>query len=119
MIDPKHVLSNERTYLEWIKMSTTLAGVSSALLLYTKDENKSESGGLGAGVIGMILFPIAILFAVYATYLYAFRRQKIHKRESDGVQATFGPTMLTLLLILALTVIFIIDLFAGSSQIHL
>jgi len=115
-IEPKVFLANERTLMNWLSMAITLGSISAALLGFSnKNEvDASSSGRQGAHLIGMLLLPTAIVFCFYALATFYTRGKNLHMREGE-FHDEVGPFVLGVVLIIALSTIFFVDLFQGTS----
>ena len=111
--DVKQLLSNERTFLEWSGMAVTLGGFATGLIAFSSS-NDSESEA--AHTIGAFLMPSALSFAVYAAYLFMWRRDKIVSTEKANLQAVKGPAVLTAILLASLVLVFVTDVFTGGTM---
>jgi uncharacterized membrane protein YidH (DUF202 family) len=130
-IEPKVFFANERTLLSWLHMSITLGSISAGLLGVSMHSivpskaaakaaggvSKDESSVLNAPeIIGMLLLPVAILFAAYAVFTFHWRGQLIHERIPGKVlNDTVGPTVLATVLIAALSAVFLLFLFGDVA----
>eukprot|EP01041_Mallomonas_annulata_P011239 gene11239-23500_t len=101
-VEPKLVFANERTYMSWLSMAVILSASSMGILAFTK-----ETGGR-AELFALMILPIALAFIVYAVTTYLWRMEKIRLRESERWDDPYGPVILTLVVILALVIQFVI-----------
>jgi uncharacterized membrane protein YidH (DUF202 family) len=102
-VEPKTFFANERTMLSWLQMSVTLGTIGSALL--TIDSS-------GSSLAGMVLLPVAVLFAVYAVFTFHWRGRGIATKDSTvGFHDMVGPTVLGGVLAASLTMVFFVHLF--------
>lgn len=62
-------------------------------------------------IYAIIFLPVALLFILYAITTYVWRSKLIRERSSDRWDDPFGPIILTLLLILALVIQFLMKLY--------
>lgn len=111
-IEPKVFFSNERTLLSWLSISMTLGTLTVALV--TVDDTKSTPGAhiddsnSGLSLIGFLLMPLSVLFAVYALTQYLSRRKYLKLRIDNGIFFDeSGPFFLGMTLLFVLTVIFL------------
>lgn len=98
-VEPKVFFANERTFLKWVQFAIFLGGVGTAIL------------GLGeekAIFCGTSLMVVAIIFILYALYIFNWRKEKIRTRFPGPYDDLIGPTILVgvFLLALFLTVVF-------------
>lgn len=56
----------------------------------------------------IIMMPVALLFVCYALWTYLWRSEKIKTRDANRWDDPYGPVILTLSLIIALLVQFIL-----------
>ncbi|KAJ3217478.1 vacuolar transporter chaperone [Clydaea vesicula] len=92
-IEPKVFFANERTFLSWLHFCTVLGALSVGLL---------NLGDKVAMISGLIFTVVAILFMLYALFLYQWRAHKIRNRDAGPYDDRFGPTLLVFVLFFAL-----------------
>lgn len=109
-IDPKTFFANERTFLKWLSISV-MVGLMSLTLL-----NFGDGSSNGAELAGLVLLPVAIVFMIYALFIFRDRANKIYMREPMRYDDTRGPTMLVLVLGSALVLATIFSLQRQHSQ---
>lgn len=92
-------------------MAVSLGSVSSALLAVGHSAHDSTSA-VAARLLGFILMPVAVAFAIYANNLYQFRRELLRKGDlySPDMRVTKTALLLGYLLFVALGIIFVLDL---------
>ena len=95
-IDPKTFFANERTFLKWLSISTMVGAMSVALLGF------ADATSDGAQLAGIILLPVSILFMMYALAVFRRRAHCIYMREPIRYDDTRGPTLLVVILAVAL-----------------
>mmetsp|Transcript_36812 Transcript_36812/g.113591 ORF Transcript_36812/g.113591 Transcript_36812/m.113591 type:complete len:188 (-) Transcript_36812:45-608(-) len=95
-VDPKTFFANERTFLKWLNISTML-GMMGITLLNFADVNSD-----GAELAGLVLLPVAVLFMLYALMTFRARAHFIYMREPMRYDDTRGPTLLVVVLTVAL-----------------
>jgi uncharacterized membrane protein YidH (DUF202 family) len=95
-VDPKTFFANERTFLKWLNISTML-GLMGITLLNFADVNSD-----GAELAGLVLLPVAVLFMLYALATFRSRAHFIYMREPMRYDDTRGPTLLVVVLTVAL-----------------
>jgi uncharacterized membrane protein YidH (DUF202 family) len=103
-IDPKTFFANERTFLKWLSISVMIGLMSLTLL------NFSDTNTDGAELAGLILMPVSIIFMVYALIIFRGRASKIYMREPMRYDDTRGPTLLVVVLGVAVTLATIFSL---------
>jgi uncharacterized membrane protein YidH (DUF202 family) len=126
-IEPKVFFANERTLLSWLHMAITLGSIAAGLLgvsVHSMVPSKGSAKAIAAPsdvlnapeIIGMLLLPVAILFAVYAIFTFHWRGRLIHERiPGKLLNDTFGPTVLASILIAALSAVFLLFLFGDVA----
>jgi len=134
-VDPKLWLSNERTFIAWLDVATSLGSIAAGLLGFAgvsmaaamaKVSNTGSPGRehalanalamLPVVIVALAMLPIAIGFSVYAIVTFQ-RRAFLIRRAYDGpYEELRGPRILAAvwcLALLAMTVVAIVEL---SSQ---
>mmetsp|Transcript_22902 Transcript_22902/g.40568 ORF Transcript_22902/g.40568 Transcript_22902/m.40568 type:complete len:682 (+) Transcript_22902:108-2153(+) len=111
-IEPKVFLANERTLLSWLHMAITLGALAAVLIGYPRHGETPdlalESSGSPTRVLGFILMPISLVFTGYAYMTFSTRGRLLHMRLDGGAFFDMnGPIVLGLVLILALSAIFV------------
>jgi len=96
-IDPKTFFANERTFLKWLSISVMIGLMSVTLLSFR------SSDAQGAALAGLILMPVSVIFMIYALVVFRDRANKIYMREPMRYDDTRGPTILVVVLALAIT----------------
>lgn len=92
-VEPKVFFANERTFLSWVQFAIFLGGIGSAMT------------GLGddrAGISGLILITVAIIFSFYALYLYIWRASMIRRRDPGPYDDIYGPAVLVCVFLMAM-----------------
>ena len=72
------------------------------ILAFTSSESDAQ-------VYALLLLPVALLFIIYATITFLWRVEKIRTRNPLRWDDPMGPVILTLCLIIALTIQFIVN----------
>jgi hypothetical protein len=100
-------------------MAVSLGAVASGLLALGNAPTEATLGADAAKLLGIVMMPVAISFAVYAATLYLFRRDLLRKDDlyNPEMHATKTPLLLGYVLCAALCAIFLLDLF--GAQVHL
>lgn len=121
-IEPKTFFANERTFLAWITIAVMVMFMGLSLLDgsgLTAAGGTGEAGNakdcdgrscLGSKVSGALICPVAIMFMVYALYMYRKRSIQILRRETVRYDDERGPMLLTLLLVTVLLTAFAVSL---------
>ncbi len=105
-VEPKVFFANERTFLSWLHFSIFLGGIATALV------------GLGdrpAKISGYVFAGVSVLFAFYALYLYQWRARKIRQRDPGPYDDLFGPTMLVIVFLAAMSINFVFSGIISST----
>ncbi|KAJ3040438.1 vacuolar transporter chaperone [Rhizophlyctis rosea] len=96
-VEPKVFFANERTFLSWLHFCIVLGGLSLTLLNF----------GDRVGQISGILFTlVAMMFMIYALFLYQWRAHKIRTRDPGPYDDRVGPTILVIVLFFAISINF-------------
>ena len=81
-------VANERTYLSWLAMATTLGSVGTAIAGFVyKDPSGKEKGIISKGTVELITMttlPISIAMIAYALYTFWKRSEYIRKKQVGG-----------------------------------
>ncbi|KAJ3038290.1 GTPase regulator Nrf1 [Rhizophlyctis rosea] len=96
-VEPKVFFANERTFLSWLHFCIVLGGLALTLL------NFGDRVGQIAGVLFTI---VAMVFMLYASYLYQWRAHKIRTRDPGPYDDRIGPVILVVTLFTAVGVNF-------------
>ena len=104
-VEPKVFFANERTFLSWLHFCIVLGGLALGLL------NFGDSVGQ---ISGLVFTGVAMLFMIYALFLYQWRADKIRNRgkfgclivDSGPYDDRVGPTVLVITLFMAVMVNF-------------
>jgi uncharacterized membrane protein YidH (DUF202 family) len=111
--------ANERTFLSWCSMATTMGGVSSALVGLTITQG-AGSGGSGAGsggrvisartvdMITAIYVPVAVIMVLYALFQYENRSRFMQRKQVGFFDDRVGPVALAGIVLLTLVLISVI-----------
>lgn len=94
-IDPKTFFANERTFLKWLSISVMIGAMALTLL------NFSDSDSDGAQLAGLVLLPVSIAYMLYSLSVFRARAHKIYTREPMRYDDTRGPTILVVVLAVA------------------
>ncbi|KAJ1963858.1 hypothetical protein IWQ62_003093, partial [Dispira parvispora] len=96
-VEPKVFFANERTFLSWLNFTVVLGSLALGLL------NFGDSVGRISGAIFTIISMVAM---VYALAIYQWRATKIRNREAGPYDDRFGPTLLVVVLLVAVIINF-------------
>ncbi|KAA8652184.1 hypothetical protein EYZ11_000515 [Aspergillus tanneri] len=98
-VEPKVFFANERTFLSWLNFTVILGGLAVGLLNFG-----DRVGRISAGLFTII----AMASMIYALVTFHWRAQSIRKRGQTGIDDRFGPSVLTVSLLAAVVVNFIL-----------
>lgn len=112
-VEPKSYFANERTFLSWASMATTMGGVSSALMGFTFTRPSSTGPhqlitGKTIDIISCVYTPVAILIILYALFTYEWRSRFMRKKHVGFFDDKVGPITLAVIVFLSLTIITIL-----------
>ena len=102
-IEPKLIFANERTFIKWLHMAVLLSSSSVAVLAFSGHDSDAEKYAL-------MLLPIALIFTVYSVWTFTWRNEMITSRDSARWDDPLGPVLLTVLLIFAMSIQFLVTL---------
>lgn len=116
-VEPKSYFANERTFLSWCSMATTMGGVSSAMvgLTLTRSGGSTEGRVISKRTVDMVsavYVPLAILMVCYALFMYESRSTFMRKKQVGFFDDKVGPITLasiTLVTLAAITIMAFID----------
>ncbi len=112
-IDPKVYFANERTFLKWLHTSVTVGSVASALVgVSSLNSERSQAYVAMLGfdplrIIGLSLLVVAILFTSHALLSFHYRNKMLAQRSVDGIDDSTAPLALSIVLTLALFIIYV------------
>lgn len=116
-IEPKTFFANERTYLSWLSMATTVGGISTALAGYAssveKPKGKVTISQNTTQLITIMMIPLAIIMILYAMLTYTFRSKYLQQKKFGFYQDWYGPATVAGLIglsLISILVLAIIDL---------
>ncbi|KAI8799620.1 hypothetical protein BJ742DRAFT_845207 [Cladochytrium replicatum] len=92
-VEPKVYFANERTFLSWLHFCIVLGGLAIGLF------NFGDRVGMIAGFAFTL---VALMFMIYALYLYLKRTSMIRNRDPGPYDDTRGPVVLVITLIAAI-----------------
>ncbi|KAL4852664.1 Vacuolar transporter chaperone 1 [Chlorella vulgaris] len=108
-IEPKTYFANERTFLAWLGMATTLGTVSTAIAGFAvEDEDVKHSGGISTGTVELItltLLPVSIAMIAYALFTFYWRSEFIRRKQVGFFDDKVGPITLAIIVMISLTLI--------------
>eukprot|EP00898_Chlorokybus_atmophyticus_P006148 jgi/Chlat1/6534/Chrsp45S06014 len=106
-ISPKAFFSNERTFLRWLHVVVTIGSIGAAVSTFAMDPQMSPLTAQVMSFVGIVLLPVAIVFAVYAAWMFYMRAYALHHLEIGPFDDRLGPNAVAGALILALSVILV------------
>lgn len=111
-VEPKTFFANERTFLSWLHMAVTIGSISAALLGFAGTDAKKEHQPTEnlVEIIAMILLPVAVAMVAYALTVFIWRSKAIAKKQVGYIDDRFGPLGLAVVVVLALSAIFVISI---------
>ena len=106
-VEPKVFFANERTFLSWLNFTVILGGLAVGLL------NFGDSvGRISAGLFTLV----AMAAMLYALFTFHWRAKSIRQRGQQGFDDRLGPTVLTLALLAAVVVNFVLRIVGGDKK---
>jgi uncharacterized membrane protein YidH (DUF202 family) len=120
-VEPKSYFANERTFLSWCGMATTMGGVASAMVGISLSDDGGGAAAPGrlisrrtVDLVSAVYTPVAILMICYALFTYTWRARFMQKKQVGFFDDHVGPIALAcivLLTLVAVTVMALIDVF--------
>ncbi|KAI5303448.1 hypothetical protein KEM56_007531 [Ascosphaera pollenicola] len=105
-VEPKVFFANERTFLSWLNFTVILGGLAIGLLNFG-DRVAQYSAGL--------FTLIAMASMVYALATFHWRARSIRLKGQGGFDDRFGPTVLSIALLAAVVVNFVLRVRESSK----
>ncbi|CAD6441334.1 hypothetical protein OCU04_013145 [Sclerotinia nivalis] len=106
-VEPKVFFANERTFLSWLNFTVILGALAIGMLNF---------GDRPAFISASIFTVISMLTMAYALYTYHWRAKSIRLRGQGGFDDRVGPTVLALVLLVAVVVNFILRIVYGKDR---
>lgn len=97
-IEPKTFFANERTFIQWLSAALLLLSLSLAMVGLGHDSGR---------IAGFVVMPVALLFLLYALYVYQWRAKMIRDKSPGPYDDRYGPVALVAALILTVVVLVI------------
>lgn len=94
-IEPKIFFANERTFISWLQFSALLLSVSLGLINFGDHISKASGG---------FFIIIAMILAGYSQLRFQYRAWQIRFRGDSRFDDTYGPAILSIVLVIALFV---------------
>eukprot|EP00281_Chroomonas_sp_CCMP1168_P028067 CAMPEP_0206239832 /NCGR_PEP_ID=MMETSP0047_2-20121206/15603_1 /ASSEMBLY_ACC=CAM_ASM_000192 /TAXON_ID=195065 /ORGANISM="Chroomonas mesostigmatica_cf, Strain CCMP1168" /LENGTH=135 /DNA_ID=CAMNT_0053664549 /DNA_START=99 /DNA_END=506 /DNA_ORIENTATION=+ len=102
--ESKNFFANERTFMHWIHMSVVMGSIATGLVAFARREKDPAHMEVVQGMATLLIM-VAVLFVVYATSIFVWRRKVIAMRGGNG-EDTVGPLFLAGCLGICLIIIF-------------
>lgn len=106
-VEPKVFFANERTFLSWLNFTVILGALAIGMLNF---------GDRPAFISAFLFTGVAMLTMLYALTTYHWRAKSIRKRGQAGFDDRFGPTMLAIVLLLAVIVNFVLRIVYSGGE---
>ena len=105
-IEPKTYFANERTFLSWLSMATTLVSVGTAIAGFAvADEKAITKHGISQSTVelmALLMIPISLLMIAYALFSFYNRSESIRKKQVGYFDDKVGPVVVALVVEAAL-----------------
>ncbi|KAJ2970573.1 hypothetical protein NUW58_g9652 [Xylaria curta] len=98
-VEPKVFFANERTFLSWLNFTVILGALAIGMLNF---------GDRPAFISAFLFTGVAMLTMIYALFTYHWRAKSIRVKGQAGFDDRFGPTVLAIILLLAVIVNFVL-----------
>lgn len=106
-VEPKVFFANERTFLSWLNFTVILGALAIGMLNF---------GDRPAFISAFLFTGVAMLTMIYALFTYHWRAKSIRVRGQAGFDDRFGPTVLAIILLLAVVVNFVLRIsYSGGA----
>lgn len=99
-------LANERTYLNWIRSTISVSGISLAILRF-KANSINTHGVEELRVLCYIILLFSLFFSIYSTSSYLKRRRVINNQPSPANASRVGFTVVVLVIVIVVAVFLI------------
>jgi uncharacterized membrane protein YidH (DUF202 family) len=84
-LEPKVLLANERTFMQWIKLALMLTASGATIAGYAQEQER---------ISGITLMLFGVFMMIYAYCVFRVRARKIRNREEGTYDDPFGPVLL-------------------------
>jgi uncharacterized membrane protein YidH (DUF202 family) len=101
-VEPKVFFANERTFLSWLNFTVVIGALSIGMLNF---------GDRPAFISAWFFTLVAVCTMVYALVTYHWRAKSIRRRGQAGFDDRWGPTLLAVMLLLAVVINFALRIF--------
>jgi uncharacterized membrane protein YidH (DUF202 family) len=105
-VEPKVFFANERTFLSWLHFCIVLGGLALGLLNF---------GDRVGQISGLLFTLVAMMFIIYALFLFQWRAHQIRNRHPGPYDDRVGPTVLVTALFFAILTNFYLKFTSGSK----
>ncbi|KGQ03693.1 Vacuolar transporter chaperone 1 [Beauveria bassiana D1-5] len=106
-VEPKVFFANERTFLSWLNFTVIIGALAIGMLNF---------GDRVAFISAFLFTAVAMLTMIYALVTYHWRAKSIRVRGQAGFDDRFGPTVLAIILLLAVVVNFVLRIMDTSKK---
>lgn len=106
-VEPKVFFANERTFLSWLNFTVILGALAIGMLNF---------GDRPAFISSFLFTGVAMATMIYALVTYHWRAKSIRVRGQAGFDDRFGPTLLAIVLLLAVVVNFVLRITYNSRE---
>ncbi len=106
-VEPKVYFANERTFLSWLNFAVILGALAIGMLNF---------GDRPAFISAFLFTGVALLTLVYALGVYHWRARSIRRRGQAGFDDRVGPTLLAVMLLVAVVVNFVLRIKDSSAR---
>ncbi|KAI0521780.1 hypothetical protein F5B22DRAFT_501965 [Xylaria bambusicola] len=106
-VEPKVFFANERTFLSWLNFTVILGALAIGMLNF---------GDRPAFISAFLFTGVGMLTMIYALFTYHWRARSIRVKGQAGFDDRFGPTVLAIILLLAVIVNFVLRITYTSTE---
>eukprot|EP00802_Teleaulax_amphioxeia_P030544 Tamp_33176.p1 GENE.Tamp_33176~~Tamp_33176.p1 ORF type:complete len:169 (-),score=23.93 Tamp_33176:134-601(-) len=106
-VEPKILLANERTFINWLEMATKIGSFSAALAAFGVSQAETEEYRTGVKNMASFLVVVAILFCLYSCNTFFWRRRRIRRKDDRGMDDPYGPLALASVMMITLGAVFV------------
>mmetsp|Transcript_25618 Transcript_25618/g.71637 ORF Transcript_25618/g.71637 Transcript_25618/m.71637 type:complete len:208 (-) Transcript_25618:1174-1797(-) len=115
-VEPKTYFALERTFLNWMTMSVTIATLSTTLLGFSFGSGPQvtpTSNGLtpkSLQLIACLLLPVGVVILLYSIWVYNQRVSALKAKEMRFFEDRLSPVLLTVTITLSMSALFFVRL---------
>jgi uncharacterized membrane protein YidH (DUF202 family) len=106
-VEPKVFFANERTFLSWLNSTIILGALAVGMLNF---------GDRAAFISAFLFTGISVATMIYALITYHWRARSIRRRGQAGFDDRFGPTVLAVVLVIAVGINFVLRIGYGREE---